>query len=156
MSDSISIPRTFFTYMDILYSSSTVNEHFIKEKLSDASANTSFDQYIKKIFNKEVLDSFKKLEYNWNNNKAEKIPESLIGKSKKILDEIYYQPDIYPTARNSIQLEYEDENGKYLEFEIFEDIILCLFIDRDGKEFDSKIDINDFNKIHDMINLFYE
>ncbi|KJE25644.1 hypothetical protein LG52_3208 [Geobacillus kaustophilus] len=33
------------------------------------------------------------------------------------------QPKLFPTARDSIQLEFEKENGDYLEFELFENKI---------------------------------
>lgn len=71
-----------------------------------------------------VLNSIQLLERNWNDNEAEPFSDDLISKTKEILPSLEVQPQIFPTARNSIQLEYEKENNDYLEFEIYEDSIM--------------------------------
>lgn len=67
------------------------------------------------------LDEISLLSYNWNNNGANAFSPALIGKMRDIINRISVQPAIFPTARDSIQFEYENENGDYLEFELFED-----------------------------------
>jgi len=59
-----------------------------------------------------------KLEYNWNGYNAEKISEKAINFSRNLLKHLTFFPDIYPTCRSSVQLEYDMPNGNYLEFEI--------------------------------------
>lgn len=50
------------------------------------------------------LDSFKELEYDWNGNGAEPFNEEHIEKVKFLVSLLKIQPDIYPTARNSIRV----------------------------------------------------
>lgn len=84
----------------------------------------------------DLLESFKELEENWNGYGAPKIDGAVITNAKKILNNIFLKPDIFPTGRNSIQFEFEKKNGDYLEFEIYMDKIVCLLIQKeDSKEF---------------------
>lgn len=61
------------------------------------------------------------LKYDWNGYQAQPFQSRLIKKCKRILQELNHVPQIFPTARNSIQFEYELEDGSYLEFEIYLD-----------------------------------
>lgn len=69
----------------------------------------------------EQIEAIKNLEDNWNDNGASKFSESLILQAKKIIDDFpnEFEIEVFPTARDSIQFEYETENV-YLEFELFE------------------------------------
>lgn len=58
-----------------------------------------------------------------------------VKKIKEICQELEYQPEIFPNFRGNIQLEYEEENGKYLEIEITPNMKMNIFkIDEDGTE----------------------
>lgn len=84
------------------------------------------------LLSKEVLESYKRLDnikelgVDWDGYGAESFSKTLIEKCKKIIRSLPIQPSIYPTGRNSIQLQYELDDKSYLEFEIFEDKIACL------------------------------
>ena len=56
---------------------------------------------------------------NWNGYDSDSIPISIIATSKKVIDLLVDNDDIeiFPTARPSIQFEYED-NIKYVEMEV--------------------------------------
>lgn len=96
--------------------------------------------------NYQVIESIKKLEENWNDNHANPFSPNLIRKVAGIISVLKVQPQIFPTARNSIQLEYEKENGDYLEFEIYEEFITCY--QEIGQEvIDSKIDKNEIPEL---------
>lgn len=82
--------------------------------------------------NLQTLRTLRKLQVDWNGKGSLPFSESLIQKVFTIVRELTYQPDIFPTGRNSIQLEYEIGN-EYLEFEIFEEKIVAL-IQYDGKD----------------------
>ena len=69
----------------------------------------------------DSLDEISKLEDNWNGNGASKFSSELIDKCKYLLSKLHEDPEIFPTACGSIQFEFEDKNGNYLEFEIYED-----------------------------------
>lgn len=110
-------------------------------------SNDSTHLSMKQKLNLETLDNFKALQFNWNGNNAEPFSESLIEKAKSIIFHLKYQPEVFPTAKQSVQFEYEKENGDYLEFEIFEDSITCLQI-VSGNESESQIkDSEIFSKL---------
>lgn len=74
---------------------------------------------------KEALESIeviRGLEDNWNNNGAKQFSEKLINKAINLVKELTPTPEVFPTACNSIQLEWESE-GAYVELEVFEDRI---------------------------------
>lgn len=91
--------------------------------------------------NAKIIDDFRLLEFNWNGNKAEKIPEAVRKNASLFLDRIRGISDfirVFPTARDSIQFEYTN-NGKYVEAELFENQF-TLFVDQNEGEFESDFD----------------
>jgi len=72
------------------------------------------------LFNFSKLDEIALLPDNWNNNGASSFSERIIERMRFIVSQLKIQPSIFPTARNSIQFEYENTKGDYLEFELFE------------------------------------
>lgn len=83
-------------------------------------------------YNIEKLLSFEQLQDNWNGYGAKSFSRQLIQKCLLIIknDKLIYQPDIFPTGRQSVQFEYENDES-YLEFEIFESSIGCLYMKND-------------------------
>lgn len=71
-----------------------------------------------KIFNLKKLDQIELLEDGWNGNTAKAFKASFISKVREIITALEVQPEIFPTACNSIQIEYEKEDSSYLEIEI--------------------------------------
>lgn len=69
----------------------------------------------------ETLSAIEALEDNWNDNSASKFCKALILQAKQIIDDFpsEFEIEIFPTARDSIQFEYETDDI-YLEFELFE------------------------------------
>lgn len=103
--------------------------------------------------NKEKLNNFRNLEYNWNYADALPFTKTLIDKVENLLEHLTVQPKIFPTGRQSIQFEYEKSNGDYLEFEIFEDIVVYLLI-KNGTEIEKQIPLININ-FNQIINNFY-
>ena len=106
----------------------------------------------------ECLNKIEKialLENNWNNNGANKFSDKVINNVKKFLSYSLYNPFVAPTANNSIQLEYEKDNGKYLEIEIYENKIETFEIDAEKKETEQVFSINDFFKVLNLVKIFY-
>lgn len=66
------------------------------------------------------LDNFHVYKKGWNGYDAEPFSDKLIYFVKNLISELDIIPEIFPVADGSIQLEY-DQNGKYLEFQIYED-----------------------------------
>lgn len=74
------------------------------------------------------INSFARLNDNWNMNGAEPIQQDVINRALDLIKKLEFQPEIFPTARQSIQFEYENDS-QYLEFEIFGDKIDVLIED---------------------------
>jgi len=88
------------------------------------------------------------LEDNWNGNGASAFSKNLIEKTKSLICSLTLQPMIFPTARGSIQMEYETERGDYLELELFEDGRLKAFqYHSDGKTETKDIPISSANEV---------
>lgn len=82
-----------------------------------------------------VFDSIIELKDNWNGYGAKSFNKSFVERCRNIIKGLDKEPFIAPTANNTIQLEYENENG-YLEFEIYPDMKAKVFKqDSDGKHF---------------------
>lgn len=108
---------------------------------------------MEKIIGLNAINEIRNLEFNWNGNNAEPFSESLVQKSINVLNSLEYTPEIYPTACNSIQFEYEKESGEYLEFEIFDNHINVFMIHDDESE--EEFTENDIDKIIKLVNKFY-
>lgn len=107
-----------------------------------------------KIISNGKIKAISKLEKNWNGNGADRFSKKLIKLSYKIIDNLETQPNIFPTARDSIQLEYENSSKDYLEFEIFEDKIKMFSCKNDGSEETTKY--IDSSQLNNIISKFYE
>ena len=84
--------------------------------------------------------------------------DDFIKKVGNMLNSISNQPEIFPNFRGNIQLEYEEENGKYLEIEITPKMKMNIFkIDEFGNEYENNnfFDI-DIEVINNEVNSFYE
>ena len=103
--------------------------------------------------NKIALNQIAALPNNWNNNGANTFSPQLISRSQHLIERLQKQPMIFPTANDSIQFEYEKDNGDYLEFELFENGKCKLFhCGTDNTHECRFIDDADINK---EVNQFY-
>lgn len=92
---------------------------FCTQTKADSMNLKYYDQFLVNS-NLELLKSFLFFDTNWNDYGAGKFQESLINFCKKIVEALQNkQLEIYPTGRNSIQMEYEKDDGSYIEFEVF-------------------------------------
>ena len=104
--------------------------------------------------NLKKLDAILSAENNWNGYGAAAFSSNLITKVKSIIRFLSIQPKVFPTSRNSIQLEYENTRGAYLEFEIFESYITIFTMDQDENETEN-IFVGDTNELDGMVKAFY-
>lgn len=129
MLDQVESLRKLISNTDSLIKAENINKAFV-------------DEQVKKMLNIRKLKEISELEYNWNGNSAAPFSSLLIGNSFNIINTIIRQPDLFPTARNSIQIEYEKADGSYLEFEIFENYVEVFHLGKDDEEFEDKVDID--------------
>jgi len=108
-----------------------------------------------KITNLKRLSEIENLSDNWNDNGASKIPAGVVKYVRKLLMGIEFQPEIFPTACDAIQLEWENNRDEYLEMEILEDSVNVFQIDSEGNEIQKTIGIDD-GKIKEMVRDFYD
>lgn len=108
-----------------------------------------------KLANIKKINMIAELEDNWNGNGASSFSDRLLKKVKSIVIMLDNQPEIFPTANNSIQLEYDKPDGSHMEIEIFEDGDSEVFeVDVHGNESLLNIDTN-VESINKVVNDFY-
>jgi hypothetical protein len=103
------------------------------------------------------LDQIAKLKNDWNGYGAKSFSQELIEKCKVIISSLDNQPQIFPTGRQSIQLQYELADRSYLEFEIFEEKVSCLEVPKrrysDARTFE--FPISETQRIKEIVKEFY-
>ena len=57
------------------------------------------------------------LKNNWDGYGAEPLPRDTIFRAQRLIRSLHFQPEIFPTAAGSIQIEYGKDNGDYLELQ---------------------------------------
>lgn len=100
------------------------------------------------------LDRISQLQFNWDCYEANPLPLELVQAAKSLIQKLYIQPQIFPTAAGSIQIEYEKDNGDYLEIQ-FTGIGFCevfRYIE-DNEEYFSLPDNS--NSINVLVDNFY-
>ena len=115
------------------------------------------------VTNPTVIKSMKRLEdiarlgNDWNGYGATKFTAALILKCEKIIEKLSYQPEIYPTGRKSIQFQYELNDKSYLEFEIYEDKIMCLMVPKRvySKAVEMQLTDSQEKRIGEIVDEFY-
>ena len=71
----------------------------------------------KQQYNLTKLQRIAQLKDNWDGYGAEHFSEQLINHANSLIRRLYIQPEIFPIADGSLQIEYEKDNGDYLEFQ---------------------------------------
>ena len=124
-----------------------------RSKTDTAMDDTVVSAYIS---NTHRINEIEKLEQNWNGNGAEPFSQKLIKCVRSIVENAVYQPEIFPTANDSIQLEYDKKNGEHMEIEVFEAKDAEVFyIDVNKNEHEEKIS-SDTLIINERVRKFYE
>lgn len=75
---------------------------------------------VEKLENLKKLEAIAHLEDNWNANGAKAFADSLITKVRNLVMFLEIQPEVFPTACESLQLEYDKADGSHLEIELNE------------------------------------
>jgi len=113
-------------------------ENVYRTKDHSSSTNEYFP--IESIYYIPLLQSLKEIQAlpnNWNDNNASQFSSQLINKAKVFISNsiaIAQHLSVFPTANNSIQVEWELFNGFYCEAEIFENSIE-IYAEKNDEEF---------------------
>lgn len=101
------------------------------------------------------IEEISRLGDNWNGYGAIAFSDDLIDKAKKVVAMLQRQPEIFPTAAESIQFEYDGPKESYLEIVVSKEERASVFmIDQDGYEHYDKINL-DTNSLNRIVESFY-
>ena len=94
---------------------------------------------------------------DWNGYGAVPIPRIVIEEVRNIILNLEEQPEIFPTADKSIQLEYELPDKSYLEIEVSENRITAMQIPQEDYENAKFWDLcfDDIDQIQHIVSNFF-
>ena len=106
--------------------------------------------------NIKKLEEIENLRDSWNGNGAHPFSKKLINKVKEIIDNSMIQPEIFPTALGTIQLEYDNSRKDHMEIEISEAEQAKIYtVFSNGKEIEEVIS-SDIATINEKVKAFFE
>lgn len=112
------------------------------QKIPDIMKSKVSDSAVKK-HNIEKLQSIRSLKKNWNGNGAPAMPSILVDIVEGLINMLVIQPEIFPTALGTIQLEYDNARRDHMEIEIGESELAEVFIVMfNGEELYESIAVN--------------
>lgn len=121
-----------------------------------SSFNVKHGSIIKYSLSMKSMDNLKKLNRiaslkdDWNLHGASSFSESLLKLCRNMLLKLNRQPNIFPTANDSIQFEFENKED-YLEIEIFDDLShIEYYMKKGGKEIEKSTVVQDVIKVVDQ------
>lgn len=107
-----------------------------------------------KMYNLKKLEEIASFQNNWNRNGAKAFSNQLISQVRNLIILLEIQPELFPTACGTIQLEY-DKDGAHLEIEINGDKSAEVFsVKQTGEEELKKIQAN-VEEIDKVVKEFY-
>lgn len=109
-----------------------------------------------KMYNLKKLEQIASLADNWNGNSAKVFSNRLIAKVRNLVIFLDVQPEIFPTACDTLQLEYDKEDGSHLEIEIGEDEFAEVFCVRHTGEEELENIKATIEMINKVVRKFYE
>ena len=130
------------------------------DKFKSNSETNLIEPDIRKAIDKtsslRTLENIQKLENDWNGYGAESFPANVISLSRDIVMILDYQPDIFPTGRQTVQMEYELSDRSYLEIEIYEERIKIMEVPQRRYSEAKKFELlaSDYSKIKTIVNDF--
>jgi len=101
--------------------------------------------------NKRVLRNLANLKSNWNGYGGETISQDVIDKTEKMPSDLDYQPQVFPTGRETIQIEYFKNDDNLIEIEISSEEIF-VYKAQNGEEFEGSVE---FDSLSEIITSFY-
>jgi|GEM_PF-3643397 len=123
----------------------------------DKSQTTNDENWVNKNKSLRILSDIQGLKKNWDGYGAESIPADVILLARSIVVALNHQPEIYPTKRRTVQMQYELRDRSYLELEIYADKIEALSVPQRKyeKAHEYTISANKYYEISDMVDSFY-
>lgn len=105
----------------IMYPEQNTNSYFIEEKIETPVLTNVEIMDVIKMENLNKIENMKKFEYNWNGNGGLPFSAESLLLFQDLIQNVIKQPEIAPTGRESLLVQYELDDKSYLGFEIFKD-----------------------------------
>ena len=103
-----------------------------------------------KIYNLKKIEEIAQLKDNWNGKGARAFEQKLLDTVKNIIMFLDVQPEVFPTAYNTLQLEYDKEDGAHMEIEINSERqaeVYRIMPDTDEKTEQIELNVQNINKV---------
>ena len=128
----------------------------IKNMSPDFYKGKVIEEPVEYLKGRKKLDQIASLQDDWNGNGAQAFSKKHISRMKEILSVLEYEPEIYPTANDMIQLEYDKQNGEHIEIEVPESgSAEYYYIDQKQTDHFGCVEVNE-ESMNDLIRRFYE
>lgn len=135
---------------------SLIEAHYKKNESILSPANRSYD--LLEFINLNKIESMRNFKLNWNGNNGLPFSNDAIDMFLNIINKLMKQPEIAPTGRESLLMQYELEDDSYLAFEVFKDRVTELLIPQNDYDKAITTEISDdfINKMNNSLEKFYE
>ena len=103
-----------------------------------------------KIYNLKKIEEIAQLKDDWNGNGAGAFDQKILDTVKNIIMFLDVQPEVFPTAYNTLQLEYDKEDGAHMEIEINSERqaeVYRIMPDTDEKTEQIELNVQNINKV---------
>jgi len=141
------------TNIDMLVSnSSNYSAPVYSETLSEQESNTSTLNYIdilREINLRKIMD-MKSFEMGWNGSGGMAFSDKAIQFFQKVIANLFKQPELAPTGRNSLYMEYRDEKIGLLAYEVLEDYVTKVIVP--SWDYSKMLEKRIYNNVIDVIN----
>ncbi len=124
---------------------------------SAARSNISADNstHSLKEVNLEKLNIISRFKDGWDGNEASAFNNAIIVKVRSLIETLVVQPEVFPTAMETIQLEFDNSAKEHMEIEVgIADEIEIIVVQRGGKEKEERL-VFDIEKICSRVLDFY-
>ena len=177
LSDGTNIHNISITPNNILIENNVANNSKIENSISDniflstrnnmlAEAFPTYNEDISKLElnslnigqrptqeeNLTALAEMYDLDADW----FDPIDRDLLAKTEGMIYALNVQPEIFPVPNGHIQLEYDTEDGRYMELELFPDRQVRMIVMQNTSKPIHKVFGLDVNKINQVVEMFYD
>lgn len=101
-----------------------------------------------------TIDSIRTLQKDWNLYGADPIPKEVCDLAENIVQMQTHLPEIFPTALQSIQLEWHGNDNEYLECDVSVNK-LNLFFTYKQRNDERELSIDEYKGIKNIVERFY-
>lgn len=119
--------------LDVVLSQKQRIQSYMKYDLLENKSNDSWSSMSKavdimKCMNLNKIKFMKAFAEDWNGNGAKAFSENAIRLFEEVINSLVKQPEIAPTGRNSLLMQYELDDKSILAFEVKENLTEKVFV----------------------------